>query len=161
MFLIGQLILLKNPPSLTGESLLLPRRASYEAEWFDVALRFVYLSLGEISSANKTKGSQTPKSVVSYPKGSRSTNYIISHKFSLKNCSELVKTGPYRLLHAEGVMHLTCNTQRVWCILKILSIRCDEWEQTNCRGNLLGGNPENLLETAHMTLSSPNSPRDE
>ena len=52
MFLIGQLILLKNPPSLTGESLLLPRRASYEAEWFDVALRFVYLSLGEISSAN-------------------------------------------------------------------------------------------------------------
>ena len=53
MFLIGQLILLKNPLSLTGESLLLPRRASYEAEWFDVALRFVYLSLGEISSANR------------------------------------------------------------------------------------------------------------
>ena len=52
MFLISQLILLKNPSSLTEESLLLPRRASYEAEWFDVALRFVYLSLGEISSAN-------------------------------------------------------------------------------------------------------------
>ena len=32
-------------PRLTGESLFLPRRASYEAKWFDVALRFTFLSL--------------------------------------------------------------------------------------------------------------------
>ena len=31
-------------------------------------------------------------------------------------CSELVKTGPYKLLHAEGVIHLTCHKQEVQCI---------------------------------------------
>jgi len=34
---------------LTGESLLLPRRASYGAEWFDVAL-MIYLSQPEVKS---------------------------------------------------------------------------------------------------------------
>jgi len=38
---------------LTGESLLLPRRASYGAEWFDVALRFTFSAWGETLSANR------------------------------------------------------------------------------------------------------------
>ena len=35
-----------------GETPLLPRSASYEAKWFDVALSFAFLSLRPISSAN-------------------------------------------------------------------------------------------------------------
>ena len=58
-------------------------------------------------------------------------------------------------------MHLTCSTQRVRCILKSPSVGHDEREQTNGKGNLLGGNSENLLEISHMTLASLNSPRDE
>ena len=79
----------------------------------------------------------------------------------MKNYSELVKTGPYRLPSAKGVMHLTCHMQKVRCILESPSIGCDEREQTNGRGSGLGGNLENLLETAHLTLASLNSPRDE
>ena len=79
----------------------------------------------------------------------------------MKNYSELVKTGPYRLLSANGVMHLTCHMQKVRCILESPSLGCDERDQTNVRSSLLGGDLENLLEAAHLTLASMNSPRDE
>jgi len=99
--------------------------------------------------------------VASYPKGARPADYIISQKFSMKNHSELVKAGPYRLRSAKGMMHLTCHMQKVRCILEIPSIGCDEREQENGTSSLLGENPENLLETAHLTLASLSSPRDE
>ena len=84
MFLIGQLILLKNPPILTGDSLLLPRRASYEAEWFDVALRFVYLSLGEISSANTSQKLKKSSEVNSLPRSDLRHLILWSDSFSTK-----------------------------------------------------------------------------
>ena len=77
----------------------------------------------------------------------------------MKSYSELVKAGPYRLPSAKGAMHLTCHMQKVRCILESPSIGCDEREQTNGRSSLLGGNPDNLLETAHMTIASLSLPR--
>ena len=79
----------------------------------------------------------------------------------MKNYSELVKEGPYRLPSANGAMHLTYHMQKVQCILEIPSVGCDKREQTNGTSSLLGGYPENLLEAAHLTLASLNSPKDE
>ena len=79
----------------------------------------------------------------------------------MKNYSELVKAGPYRLPSAKGTMHLTCHMQKVRCILESPSVGCNEREQTNGTSSFLGGDPENLLEAAHLTLASLNSPKDE
>lgn len=58
-------------------------------------------------------------------------------------------------------MHLTYYTCGVRLILEIPSVGCDEQEQENLRSSVLGGKPENLLQTAHMTLTSLSFPRDE
>ena len=79
----------------------------------------------------------------------------------MKNHSELVKAGPYKLPSAKGAMHLTCHMQKVRCILEISSVGFDEREQTNGTSNLLGGDLENLLEASHLTLASLNFPKDE
>jgi len=79
----------------------------------------------------------------------------------MKNYSELVKIGPYKLLSAKGAMHLTCHMKKVRCILKSPSVGYDEQDQTNGRGSWLGGKLENLLETTDLTLASLNSPREE
>lgn len=79
----------------------------------------------------------------------------------MKSYSKLVKVGPYRLPSAKGAMHLTFHMKKVRCILEIHSIGCDEREKTNGTSSFLGGNPENLLETAHLALASLSLPRDE
>ena len=79
----------------------------------------------------------------------------------MKNHSELVKAGPYRLPREKGAMHLTYHMKKVLCILESPSVGCDEREQTNGTSSLLSGELENLLEAAHLTLASLNSHKDE
>jgi len=79
----------------------------------------------------------------------------------MKNYLELVKEGPYRFPSAKGVMRLTCHMKKVRCILEIPFVGCDEREKENGTRNFLGGDLEKLLEAAHLTLASLNSPKDE